>query len=104
MRRVLPWLTAGLGVALVVAGALVSVATRPAMPVDAGWYAYAPLLPEIEVAYGSTLDLSFDGGTVVWSHGGLLGAGLAVAGLLLLAGLAGWAIGHRGRRKAVPTS
>ncbi|RBY88285.1 hypothetical protein [Blastococcus sp. TF02A-26] len=102
MRRVLPWATAGLAVALVVAGALVSAATQPAMPVDVGWYAYTPLSPQQEV-YSSTLDLAFDGGTVVWSRGGLVGAALVVAGLLVLAVLTGWAVGRRGRGRSAPT-
>lgn len=99
MRRVLPWATAGLAVALLVAGVLVFATSEPVRPVDFGWYAYAPLSPRPEVAFDSTLEITFedDDGAVAWSGGQLLGAGLAGTGLLLLAVLTGWALGRRAR-------
>jgi heme/copper-type cytochrome/quinol oxidase subunit 1 len=102
VRRVLPWATAVLGLALVVSGARVSATADPARPTAFGWYAYAPLAEETTAAYSSTLDLTFgDGGTVVWSDGQVLGAALVVGGLLLLAALAGWAVGRRVPRRPV---
>ncbi|WP_029430462.1 hypothetical protein [Blastococcus sp. URHD0036] len=96
-RRVLPWAIGALAVALLVAGALVFATTDPAVPLDFGWSAYAPLAEETTTAYSSTLSVIFDDGSVVWSDGQLLGAGLGVGGLLLLAGLAGWGVGRRAR-------
>jgi heme/copper-type cytochrome/quinol oxidase subunit 1 len=86
-----------LGVALLVTGAVVFATTDPVRPVDFGWYAYAPLSEE-QAAYSSTLRIAFDDGRVVWTGGRLVGAGLVVAGLLVLAGLTGWAVGRRAGR------
>jgi heme/copper-type cytochrome/quinol oxidase subunit 1 len=98
MRRALPWSTAALAVALLVAGVVLFATTDPARPADFGWYAYQPLPAESSGPYSSTLTLTFDDGSVLWSDGQLLGAGLVVAGLLLLAVLAGWAVGRRAPR------
>ena len=93
MRRALPWLSAGLGLALVVAGVVVFAATNRTPVGDFGWTAYAPLEPE---AYASDLTLTFDDTwTVLWTRGHLLGAGLVVAGLLVVAALGGWLLGRR---------
>jgi heme/copper-type cytochrome/quinol oxidase subunit 1 len=100
MRRALPWLVAALGVVLVVLGVLVFAAANAAPP-DFGWSAYAPL-EETTTAYRSAI--TFAGpGTVLWTRGHVVGAGLAVLGALVLAGVGGWALGLRaGRRGSVP--
>jgi hypothetical protein len=95
VRRVLPWLAAGLGLAAVVAGVVVFVLAAQAPVGDFGWSAYAPL-EEVDDAFDSSLVLSFeDRWTVLWTGGHLLGAGLVVAGLLVLAALGGWLFGRR---------
>jgi hypothetical protein len=78
------------GLCLVVGGvALVVVGNQPA---DAGWTAYAPLPPAPD-GYRSSLQLTFDDGpAVLWTRTAALGAGIAGAGLLVLAG---WAVGRR---------
>ena len=96
MSRALPWVPAGLGAALLVAGiALFWLANT--MP--SGWTAYAPLEPGDPGPYVSGLGVTFDdGGTVLWTGQHLLGAALAVLGLLVLTGAGGWALGRRGGR------
>ncbi|NYJ07888.1 hypothetical protein [Petropleomorpha daqingensis] len=98
MRRALPWLLAGAGVALLVAGVAVFwlANLRPT-----GWTAYTADVPLR--AYQSSLTLSFEGGTVLWTGQHLLGAGLAVLGLLLLAGTGGWLLGRRAGRRLAHT-
>ena len=95
MRRALPWLLAGAGAALVVAGvALFWLANlRPT-----GWTAYTSAEEPLR-AYQSSLTLSFEGGGVLWTGQHLLGAGLAVLGLLLVAGSGGWLLGRRAGRR-----
>ena len=100
MRRALPWIVGAVGGALVVAGAVVFVLANKAGVPDFGWTAYAPLEPEVAPAYSSDLVLSFDGWTVLWTAGHLLGVLLAGLGLLLLTGLAGWLLGRRSGRRA----
>jgi hypothetical protein len=100
MRRRLPWATAALGAALLVAGTLVFAITDPPRPAAFGWSAYAPL--STEQAYASRLSLTFDDGAVVWGGQQLVGGGIGVAGLLLLAALAGWALGRRPVRTSAP--
>ncbi len=98
MRRALPWLTAGLGLALVVAGVVVFALAGQAPVGDFGWSAYAPL-EEVDAAYDSSLVLDVDDRWTVLSTGGhLFGAGLVVAGLLVLAALGGWLVGRRRER------
>jgi heme/copper-type cytochrome/quinol oxidase subunit 1 len=99
MRRRVPALLAVLGSGLVVAGVVVSVVVnRRGAPADVGWAAYTPLAEQ--PAYRSSLVVSFDDGwTVLWTGGHLLGALLAVAGLLVLTALGGWWLG---RRSSVP--
>ncbi|MGY1793875.1 hypothetical protein ACI796_07810 [Geodermatophilus sp. SYSU D00525] len=97
MRRVLPWAVAALGLALAVAGVAVFWWTNTRPPSSAGWTAYAPL-EEVEAAFESTLTLTSGPGTVVWGTGHLVGAGLAVAGALVLAAVGGWALGRRSAR------
>ena len=83
MRRGLPWAVGVFGLGLVVGGvALFVVGDRPA---DVGWTAYAPLPPARD-AYRSSLQLTFDDGpAVLWTRTAALGAGIAGAGLLVLA-------------------
>ena len=97
MRRLVPGLVALTGYALVLVGVVVfnlaNVVDRP--PYDFGWSAYAPL-EETQSAYQSALTYTFvDGGTVLWTGGHLVGAGLAVLGALVLAGVGGWWLGRR---------
>ena len=96
MRRAVPWIAGLLGAGLLTAGVVVFVVANSS---DFGWTAYtasyAPLEPAD--AYDSTLQLTFSDGAVLWSRRHLLGAGLAVAGLLVLAALGGWLLG-RSRR------
>jgi hypothetical protein len=90
-----------LGALLAAAGAVVfGLANRA----PTGWTAYtgsyAPLQPAMPGrypdAYQSELTLTFpDGPTVLWTSEHLIGAALVVAGLLVLAGLGGWLLGHR---------
>ena len=92
------WAVALLGLVLVVGGIALVVAGNG--HTDFGWTAYGPLPPERD-AYGSTLQLTFDDGpAVLWTRTAALGAGIAGAGLLVLAGLAGWLIGLRTGRTA----
>lgn len=98
MRRRVPALLAVLGLGLVVAGVVVFAGANAARaPAGFGWTAYTPLTEE--QAYRSGLVLSFDdddrGWTVFWTGGHLLGALLAVTGLLLLTTLGGWWLGRR---------
>lgn len=99
MRRALPWLSLGLGVLVLAAGVAVFW-TANALP--RGWTAYAPLEPGESPAYTSTLAISFDGGSVLWTGRHLLGAGLGVLGLLILVGTAGWLLGRRAGRATRP--
>ena len=95
MRRALPWVVAAVALVLVVAGVVVFVVANRTPVGDFGWSAYAPLEPRT-AAYDSTLVLSFDDRwTVLWTARHLLGAGLVVAGLLVLAALGGWLLGRR---------
>jgi uncharacterized membrane protein HdeD (DUF308 family) len=95
MRRFLPGLVAGFGVLLVVAGVVVfAVANGFGAPQDFGWSSYAPLPSTKD--YDSSLTLSSsDRWTVLWTGAHLLGAGLVVLGLLLLAAVGGWLLGRR---------
>lgn len=102
MRRALPWITGLVGAALVLAGAIVFALANRAGVADLGWTAYAPLQPEVTPAWSSDLVLSFDGWTVLWTGGHLLGVLLAGLGLLLLTGLGGWLLGRRSGRRATP--
>ena len=93
MRRALPWLVGLLGGALVVAGG-VALALADRVPADLGWTSYAPL--ESPTAYRSSVALTFaDRTTVLGTGRHLVGAGLVVAGLLVLAGVGGWLLGSR---------
>jgi hypothetical protein len=96
MRRALPWIVAGLGVVLVAAGVAVFAAANRG-PVDFGWASYGPLEPS-QSAYQSAL--TFSEGTVLWTGEHVLGAGLLVLGLLVLAGVGGWLLGRRAGRGA----
>jgi hypothetical protein len=93
VNRALPWAVALLGLVLVAGGVVLFVAGN--QPVDFGWSAYTPL-PPVRDAYESSLQLTFDDGpAVLWTRTAALGAGIAGVGLLVLAGLAGWAVGRR---------
>jgi hypothetical protein len=96
--RRLPVVIAALGWALVALGITVFwSANRGGETHDFGWSAYTPPQP------GEPLPVLFLGeGTVLWTRGHLLGAGLVVVGLLVLAALAGWWFGRR--RGALPPS
>ncbi|TFV90838.1 hypothetical protein E4P40_06805 [Blastococcus sp. CT_GayMR20] len=97
-----PLLVGALGWVLVAAGSTVFwVADQPG---DAGWTAYSGSyqpLPAGDEAYRSELVLGLDG-AVLWTGTHLLGAGLLVLGLLVLAGLAGWLFGRRAGTPRVP--
>ena len=103
MRRLVPGLVALTGYVLVLVGVVVfnlaNVVDQSSA--DFGWSAYAPL-EETTTAYRSAI--TFAGpGTVLWTRGHVVGAGLAVLGALVLAGVGGWALGLRaGRRGSVP--
>jgi len=90
VRRAAPWLVLALGVALCVAGAVVAWrAGGVAGPGSPG----SP--PTASAAYASELQLSFDGRGWLWSSGRLVGAGVALVGLGLVAGLGGRLLGRR---------
>jgi heme/copper-type cytochrome/quinol oxidase subunit 1 len=95
VRRLVPALLAVLGVGLVVAGVVVlAVADDAPGPRDVGWSAYTPLADD--AAYRSGLALAFDDqGAVLWTGQHVVGALLAVAGLLVLTALGGWWLGRR---------
>jgi hypothetical protein len=104
MRRLLPGVLALLGFGFLVAGVTVLNVADPG-PADVGWTAYsgsyAPLgegeprtYVELDEAYSSELTISLDG-VLPWTSGHLVGVGLVVLGLLLFAGLTGWALGRR---------
>ncbi len=97
MRRAAPWLFAGLGVLLLVAGAVLFAGTG-ADGVEEVVYggSYEPLPVD---AYSSTLTLTYDD-AVVWTTAHLTGLALAAAGGLLLAAVGGWSLGRR--RTATP--
>ncbi len=95
MRRALPWVVTALGLALVVVGVAVAWPTGAPGTVTYGG-SYEPLLPAGR-AYTSTLELTVDGTVTWWTAGDLTGAGLAVLGALVLAAVAGWALGRRPR-------
>ncbi|SFF30828.1 hypothetical protein [Blastococcus tunisiensis] len=97
MRRALPALLVASGGLLVGAGIAVFwlTNTRRWTHYDGS---YAPLRPGS--AYESRLTLTFDDRwTVLWTTGHLVGALLAVAGLLVLAATGGWWLGRRGGRR-----
>ena len=96
MRRALPWLVAGFGAVLAVAGVLVFAAANRG-PQDFGWSSYAPLQ---EAATDYTNAVIFSDGAVLWTREHLLGAGLLVLGLLVLTGAGGWLLGRGAGRRA----
>ena len=105
MRRALPGIVAAIGVVLVFTGIAVFAAANAAHaggPGDFGWAAYAPL-EETHSAYRSALTFTTAGGTVLWTTGHLLGAGLVVLGALVLAGVGGWLLGRRAGRRGSAT-
>jgi hypothetical protein len=92
VRRALPWLLLGLAVVLAAAGVAVFWATNLAPVGGVGWSAYAPLEP------GGPFPPAADW-LVLWTGGHLLGAGLLVLGLLVLAAVGGWLLGRRSPRR-----
>jgi hypothetical protein len=96
MRRVLPWLVVGLGIALVETGIAVFAAANRG-PMDFGWSAYAPLQPTQNPSDTYTF---VNDATVLWTGQHLLGAALLVLGMFVLVGLAGWVLGRRAGRRA----
>lgn len=95
MRR-FAWLA--VGIALVAAGGVLA-ATSTVGPSDLGWFAYTPLDdPDWEMSWG-------DGGTVVLvTRGRLVGYGVLVLGLLVLAAYAGYRLGRRAQRPGTGAS
>jgi hypothetical protein len=100
MRRALPWVLAGLGAALLVAGIALFWLANIAPLGGSGWVAYAPLEPGDPQPYTSSLTVTFDDWSVSWGRQHVLGALLAVGGLLVLAGVGGWLLGRRAGRRA----
>jgi hypothetical protein len=96
MRRA-PLLLGVLVWVLVAAGVTVFwFADRAGGPAGTGYTgSYEPLPPAGSEAYRSVLFLSYDEWTVLWTSTHLVGAGLLMGGLLVLAGLVGWLIGRR---------
>jgi hypothetical protein len=97
MRRVLPGVLALAGFGLVLAGVIVfNLANQPSPDVGPS---SALLEPDTGRAYQSVITLTYgDRWTVLWTGGHLLGAGLVVLGLLVLAGVGGWWLGRRAGR------
>jgi len=88
--RLLPWSAAAIGALLIGAGA-VAFGIAAGRPVVGGWVVgYAPLSTPATTAYSSRLELSYDHEVLQWSGLHLLGALLAVAGLVVLAAVGGW--------------
>ncbi len=94
MRRAAPWLVAGLGLLLAVAGAVVFRAANLAAS-GGGWAPYAPLEPGAPAPYTGTPP---SGWGVLLGAPHAAGAGLVVLGLLVLVGLTGWLLGRRSER------
>ena len=100
MRRG-PWLAGVGGAVLAAAGVAVFWRTNLAPGAGVPFASYQPL--GTSSAYQSRLDLQFDDRwAVLWTPGHLAGLGLLGAGLVLLAGLAGWSWAHRRSRPDVP--
>ncbi|HLM04311.1 MAG TPA: hypothetical protein VK402_03860 [Blastococcus sp.] len=97
MRRAVPGILAFLGLALVMAGIAVFAAANHASVPDFGWTSYAPLEPQVPGPFDTSTYAYAPDWTVLWTAGHLAGAGLAVLGLLVLAGVCGWALGRRTR-------
>jgi hypothetical protein len=89
------WWVVGL---LLVATGVAAVLTTPEVATQAGWFAYTPLDPdavEIGSDAGPTWSMSWpDAGWLVTPRH-LLGGGVVVAGLLLLAAGAAYRLGRR---------
>ena len=95
-KLTLPWRTGAFGLVLVIVGiAVFAAANRHGSPADFGWYAYAPLDPS-SGPYSSSWEIVFgsDSWQVLWTGGHLLGAGLVVAGVLVLAASGGFVLGR----------
>jgi heme/copper-type cytochrome/quinol oxidase subunit 1 len=97
VRRAVPWLVTGCGAVLLVAGVLVFAAANRG-PAAFGWSSYTPL-QETQTAYLNAV--TFSDGTVLWTGQHLLGAVLAVLGLLVLTGSAAWLLGRRAGRRGM---
>ena len=81
-------LAIAVAVAMVVAGVLLFLISG-SDEIDFGWFAYTPLDEE------SGVDLEFSGNAVLWSTRRVLGLGVGVLGLLVLAVAAGYRWGRR---------
>ena len=97
MSPALPRVVAGLGAVLVLVGLAVAL-TSGRDPVTTYTGSYSPLEADDVDAYQSVLTLTYDA-TIRWTVGQLVGAGLLVAGLLLLTAVGGWVAGRRTARR-----
>jgi hypothetical protein len=95
-----PWLVGVGGGVLAAAGVALFWRANTAPGAGVPFASYEPL--SASSAYQSRLDLQFDDRwAVLWAAGHLAGLALFAAGLLVLAGLAGWGWGRRRARPAV---
>ena len=95
MKRAVPGVVAFLGLGLLLAGIAVFADANRSPIGDFGWTGYAPLEPGPADTF-TFVDTS--AWMVSWTGGHLVGAGLAVLGLLVLAAVGGWALGRRSGR------
>jgi hypothetical protein len=103
MRRAAPLLMAGAALGLVVVGvAVFAVADRrPVEPFAAYSGSYEPL-PETFPA-DSSLVVTAAEDAVLWTGGHVLGAGLVVMALLVMAAIGGWSLGRRRQSSRTPS-
>jgi hypothetical protein len=97
VRRVVPGIVAALAVVLVLTGIAVFAAANSG-PADAGRTGYAPLEPGTPGPFDTTTYVSAPDRAVLWTAGHVLGAGIVVVGVLLLAAVGGWLLGRRAGR------
>jgi hypothetical protein len=96
MSRALPWALGAFALALVAGGLVLFVAGN--RPAGVGGTTLGPD-PGPPDAYRSELQLTFDEGpAVLWTQTSALGAAIALLGVLVVTGVAGWAAGLRSAR------